>query len=163
MKQITGVYTDELIQFRVRDISRLKPGTEIIFAHVPELKDPELGTYEVFAEARLYIVVEVAEKSFNDLHGSNSDTVRNNEKNTVILFEDTYRSQVKPNYRYATDAGVIPYSGNWYNDTNFTVIVSDLEDAGMTWIDEISPSYKTRLDAYNSLVTPLFDDYDYTF
>lgn len=155
MKQITGVYTDELLQFRVRDISRLKPGAEIIFAHVPELKNPEFETYKVFADAHRYTVVEVAEKSFNDLHGSNSDTVRNNEKNTVILFEDTYRSQA--------DAGVIPYSGNWYNDTNFTVIVSDLEDAGMTWIDEISPSYKVRLDAYNSLVTPLFDDYDYTF
>lgn len=157
MKQATDIYTNELRQFQVRDISRLVPGTEILIAHVPDLENPSLEFSKVSAQAHRYTVLEVCEKTANELHHFDTDADWANEKDTVIHVKNKHYED----YMYASDCGVLPYEGGGYNTTNFTVILSDLEDAGMTWINDTSPSYKEALEKYNSQVTDCVDELYY--
>lgn len=154
---IGTLFLDELKERAVRDIEQLTPGTEILIGHVPELSHPEAAFARAHYSSDAGIVTEVGYKYFDELHPG-MDRREDEEPKLVILYSD---GGDRMQYMHATDAGVIPYgdpkSGN-YNDANFLVLVSELNDEGIMPLLRVSDGYEERLEEFNSKV----QEYDYS-
>lgn len=152
----TALHLDELRSYAVRDTEKLHTGQRVILAHVPPLERPELATSTAHPYGQELTILEVAEKTFAELH-PNLHPIANDERKLIIR----HRSDTHESYTHASDAGVIPYSWGteFYNDTNFLVLVDELEAAGITAVLEVSPAYAEKLEAYNGSVDTRLEDY----
>lgn len=149
----TTVHLDELKQYELRDRSKLTPGTELVFVHLPELRDPEIETGLQEAYATSVKVLEVKDATFAELHPKVTNPIET-EALPVILYED---SEGHRGYRYLSASGVIPYlqegDSSYYNGTNFTVLPSELEEKGLTPVFEVTDKYAEELESYNGKIT----------
>lgn len=151
----TELHLDELRSYAVRDPEKLQAGQRVILAHVPPLERPDLASSTAHPYGQELTILEVAEKSFAELH-PNLRPIADDEPKLIIR----HRSDTHESYTHASDAGVIPYTwGAFYNDTNFLVLVGELEAAGITAILEVSPDYAEKLEVYNGSVDTSLEDY----
>jgi len=146
-------FLDELQPFHVKDISRLTPGTKVIFGHVPNLNsDADFRDHKIYAQGYYAEIVKVEEASFNSLHSSLTNLSQEEwatKTAPVIFYKD---EQGRESHRYASDTSVIPYQGTFFNDANFAVIVQDLDDAGLVVFPEVTAVYKLAQEQYNETV-----------
>lgn len=155
----TVKHIDELSDFHLRDITKLKPNTAVLFGHVPVLgEDPSLGDSKIHASGSLVTVTRVDTASFGDLHRTASTADWAAEKSLKVFYK-TADSEMEL-YREAGDTGVVPYDEGWRNPWNFVVLISDLEAAGITLDLEPSDSLREYMEDYNSKVRVISFDYD---
>lgn len=148
---IGTLFLDELKERAVRDIEKLTPGTEILIGHVPDLSHPELVDSHAHYSSDAGIVTEVGYKYFDELHPG-MDRHEGEEPKLVILYSD---GGDRMRYMHATDAGVLPYGdpqNGHYNDANFMVLISELNDEGIMPLLRASDDYEERLKEFNSKV-----------
>lgn len=151
------LYLDQLSKFHVKDPERLKPGTKLLFGHVPPLQDPELRDSKVRPFSEQVTVDHVGNYSFEDLHENVKEFPSSKEKSPVVILDKGLSHYTR--YRYLGDAGVLPYNGSFYNSSNFTVILDDLKEAGVELVLEVSPEYRARMEEFNEQVVEW--DYDH--
>ena len=163
----TIIHLDELREYALRDASKLKPGTEVIFVHVPTLGNPELDDCEQWTSAHFATVVEVREATFAELHPRVKNPIETEAK-PVIFYQHGKGSDIEgiESYNYTTDAGVDPYNPEtgFYNRVNFTVLLSELEEKGLTPVFEVTEEYAQALVEHNEQVVVFPSDdiyYDY--
>lgn len=158
---LTPVYLDQLREYAVRGADRIKVGDEVIFCHVPPLENPDLEDHRVQASALCAKITEVAYKSFNDLHPGLKANFPGSDKKLLMLF---HKSNYGLTNRHASDSGVIPYGddkhSNFYNSTNFTVLVSELKELGFIPVLTVTPEYSDRLYKFNAQIEVREWDYD---
>lgn len=165
----TVLHLDELREHQVTDIEKIVPGAVLIFAHVPNLSNPAVDDHHVSAYGQVVTVVEVGEKTYAELHPKLRNIPGDDKPSLVVIYEDKslsgFREESKPHrgYRHASDAGIVPYThssggGGWYNGTNFTVLLSELEEKGFSALLETSESYDVALEEYNSKIV-VWPDY----
>ena len=153
---MSTLHIDQLSDFYVRDLSRLTPGTKIAFLHIPDIKPGEwaLVDWEQFAYVEFVTVEKVEEKSWNEISHGNNEGDWATEKKPVIFYRSAGGNI---QYRYATDAGVIPYALNGegdsgYNSVNSTVILTDLADSGYSIDESLSTEFLAALEEFNANV-----------
>lgn len=153
----TTLYIDQLRKFAVHDPSRIQKGDKVLFLHVPSLTDTTWNDHKLSAYGNEVEITEVGMKTFAELH-----PVLTNPLKTDPALVFLYKREHSESYRHASDAGVIPYEGNWRNDVNFTVLVSDLEKAGVEVILEASPEYRREMEKVNETIVEhnYYDDYE---
>lgn len=153
----TTLYIDQLRKFAVHDPSRIQKGDKVLFLHVPSLTDTAWNDHKLSAYGSEVEITEVGMKTFAELH-----PVLTNPLKTDPALVFLYKGEHSESYRHASDAGVIPYEGNWRNDVNFTVLVSDLEKAGVEVILEASPEYRREMEKVNETIVEhnYYDDYE---
>lgn len=145
-------HIDQLSEFHLRDLKRLTPGAKVLFGHVPPLdEDPAYCDTTEYADAYRAEVIEVKAASFNELHHFTHTPEWATAKQQVIFYDSV---NYKNRHRYASDSGVIPSTvgEESYNPTNFTVLLEDLEAAGVTLDLNVSEEYQARLDEFNARV-----------
>jgi len=152
---MTTAFINELSKFHLRDLDRLVPGTRVIFGHVPPLTDPILNDFHEFVEGRIATVVNVDKVSVNDLHNTTHDEEWATTQKDMIFYQNDGSDYVHT--QHATDSAVLPYHDSYYNDTNFIVVLSDLEEAGIEYSLDANSEYKGQLDEFNSQVIE-YDD-----
>lgn len=150
----TTLYIDQLRKFAVHDPSRIQKGDKVLFLHVPSLTDTTWNDHKLTAYGSEAEILEVGMKTFAELHPVLKNPMAS-EPSLVFL----YKGEYSETYRHASDAGVIPYEGNWRNDVNFTVLRSDLEKAGVEVILEASPEYRRQMEKVNETIV----EYDYSY
>lgn len=146
---MTTKHLDELAEFHLRDLSRIKPGMRLLFGHIPPLDDPYLVDSKQHPYSDIVEVMRVAKISANDLFKFERSVDWATEEKPVIFYSTENHGQY---HRYASDAGIIPYTPGGYNTANFTVILSDLEDAGIMLELDVTEDYQARLDVFNTQV-----------
>jgi len=158
----TIIHLDELREYALRDASKLEPGTEVIFVHVPTLGNPERDDCKQWTSAYFATVVEVKEATFAELHPRVTNPVETEAK-PVILYQHGKGSEIEgiEGYRHTTDAGVDPYDSEtgYYGEVNFTVLLSELEERGLTPVFEVTEEYAQALVEHNEKVV-IFPSYD---
>lgn len=152
----TVLYIDQLRKFAVHDPSRIQKGDKVLFLHVPSLTDTTWNDHKLTVYGSEVEITEVGMKTFAELH-----LVLTNPVNTDPALVFLYKGEFSETYRFASDAGVIPYEGSWRNDVNFTVLRSDLEKAGVEVILEASPEYRRQMEKVNETIVEhnYYDDY----
>jgi len=164
--------------FRLRDLERLTPGSKVLFIHLPPLNDDLLITHMgsiPYTSVELAIITEVKDASFDDLHplavenpNRATQTAEQLEWATEkkpVIFYNRHPALLTPNisHRYASDSGVIPYSpSGMYNDTNFTVLMDDLNEAGVELSTLPSPEYSAILEEYKRKISKELSDLSYS-
>lgn len=150
----TILHFDELRDYALRGLENVKPGMEVLVLHVPSLKAPEFAFGQAFPHATQKTIKDVRLATRGELHSA-SENAHNTEVKPVVFFETNEEASF-PDYLYATDAGVVPYYGDngpFFNDANFLVDVDELARVGIEPnIQEASLEYKSRAEAFNSLV-----------
>ena len=148
----TILFMDQIRHLAIRDVSKLQPGDDVLFLHVPQLalEDPEYLDCTLNPHYFQVKIDGISNKNFRQLHPNLTDPIHT-EPAMVLEFEGNFGR----NYRYLGDCGVEAYGVNVdgeksYNSTNFTVLVSDLEAAGIALKLEVSPEYKAKLDKINA-------------
>jgi hypothetical protein len=155
------IHLDELLAFHVKDTAKLKPGTKVLFGHVPPMiEHPSMADRRVFVSHELAVVTEVRDVSPNQLNPANA--YPSGEKvSTRIFYRAVKGLRGKIKNTFAADRGVLPYHGAFYNDTNFTVILSEVEAAGFDLELSVTAGYQARLDEFNEKVVVRDYDGDY--
>lgn len=157
---------DGLKAHALRDLSKLTPGTEVIFGHVPTLDDPAMEDSKNFVYGHFATVTEVRDATFAELHPLLRKPIETDAQ-PVIFYQHGIGSEIEgiEAHRYATDSGVIPYDGTtsvFYNTTNFTVLLSELKELGIEPSIEPSEEFTADLEEFNSKVVVYnYDSYDY--
>ncbi len=126
-------YIEELVSFSVRDKTKLYEGAHVLFCHAPSVA-PAPRAYDY--------------RPYPSYTGGAFLT-----EGTVLELFTNEKGQEKVRYRnrageicerYLTDSGVVPYAKGeaheFWNPVNFTVIVNELEDAGIQYIPEGRPA-----------------------
>lgn len=151
---IPALFLDELRDRAVRSPEELTPGTEVLFAHVPDLLDPWTRSTPDRAYASIGTVVEVSMKHYHELHEGRRPH-SGSEPSLVI----TYRRQDtgERDYIYAADTGVTPYGDpghEVYNPANFAVLLEPLAEEGIVVFLRASDGFQKELADFNSLISP---------
>jgi hypothetical protein len=154
------LHIDQLEEFYLRDdLSRLTPGTRILFGHVRSVDVERVSTATGPAEAwcEVATVYAVGEYSHYDLHPPRQGVRKDSSSS---LAEKTMRIRyipgeaIREDYiadRHAADAGVLAYAPGHYNGANFTVLLNDLEAAGVELIPTPSSEYLEKQQVFNAL------------
>jgi len=159
----TTAFLDELKEFAVRDLSRIVPGAELLFVHIPRFDHG--NTFMASAYGDFVTVIEVRSVTASDLF---FDGISRGEEEPmpVIFFERGTAAEPEgvKHHRYASDSGVIPYE-NWgvmngYSKENFTVLLSDLAAKGVTPILEPSEELAAAIAAHNENFVPREQGYE---
>lgn len=159
----TKLHLDELKAYALRDPAKLKPGTRVLFGRISPLTNPENEYNPQYPGAELGTVVEVAEKSPAELY-PNAPRYSGDDKLSIFVLYRTDQSEVLDPHKirssYASDCGLIPYSGNYYNPDNFIVDLDGLEAQGFGIDFEVSEGYAEKLKRFNEQIER-FGSYDY--
>jgi hypothetical protein len=148
---------DQLGEHHLRDLSRLTPGTRVLFGHVPELTgDPAIIGYHEFYSGELATVKKIETISANELFKFKTPVSWAQHTSSVIFYTQEDGRDWK---NFATDAGVERYTEGHYNSANFTVLLDDLEAAGIELILDVTQKYKRRLEKFNAEVV-IEDDFE---
>lgn len=164
----TTIYLDGLRKYALRDLSKLKSGTEVVFVHLPVLEYPEDCDSLQFVQHTVATITDVRDATFAELHPGLSNPI-DSVAQPVIFYREgtgTGHGDLERN-RYASDSGVIPYewAPNSYNSTNFVVLLAELEEQGLTPLLRVSEEYAAELEDHNSKITVYdisgyyYDDY----
>jgi len=140
------LHIDELQEFALRDLNRLKPGAEALQLHIPDLsEEPGIFASMRAAWATRITVHRAGEIAYHELE---PDAPRSpgdeDRKLPVYTFTD---ENGHSDYRFSSDAGIEPYGSGIYNSTNSLVLLEDLEKAGVEVLMEPSPALQAALDA----------------
>ena len=155
------IHLDELSAFHVKDTAKLKPGTKVLFGHVPPMiEHPSMAERKGFVSHELAVVTEVRDVSPNQLRPSNAYS-GGDRVSTRIFYRPIKGVRGKIKNTFAADQGVLPYRAAFYNETNFTVVLSEVEAAGFDLELSVTADYQTRLDEYNEKVVVRDYDGDY--
>lgn len=140
------LHIDELQDFALRDLSRLKPGAEALQLHIPNLSEesgPFLSMRAVWATQ-----ITVGRVGMIPYHELEPDAPRSPGDEARTLASYTFTDgDGRSDYRFASDAGIEPYGSGRYNSTNSLVLIEDLEKAGVEVELEPSPAFQAALDA----------------
>lgn len=123
----TRLYLNELWDYAVRDLNRLRVGDHVLRVHIPCMEYGSRGP----AFAHTKTICAIGERTISELYPyltASPDEVLH----TVIEFAD------KGDHIFVGDAGVIPYPGG-FNRANFIVRLEDLVRAGISPIMETRP------------------------
>jgi hypothetical protein len=154
------VHLDELTELHVKDPAKLIPGARVLLGHVPLLTgNPYFEEVKQEAWASFATVIEVKEASFNELHGFNHVEEWANKLATVMLYKPEFNQldtePKNPAYKFLSDLGVTES----YTTTNFVVLASEVEAAGLTFSLDISEKFQELLNVYNDQVVEYRGDY----
>jgi hypothetical protein len=154
----TVKYLDELQRFHVKDPAKLTDGARVLVGHVPPLKhsDLDLGTARPHAE--FATVLSVESLCPNDISKEASDEDWANKAKLMIRLRSVTHPEHEARDQYAADCGVVPYSGDSYNDANFIVRLVDLEAADIELVLDVSKEYKLRLESFNANTMSFYSD-----
>jgi len=161
------IYLDELREHAVRDLSKLKSGTEVIFVHLPVLEFPDYEDAKRFVDHTVATITDVRDATFDELYPGLTGSSGSVAQPVIFYRRGTGTGHEDREYnRHASDSGVIPYewgSGS-YNSTNFVVLLTELEEQGLTPLLRVSEKYAAELEEYNSKIVELHSEgwyYDY--
>lgn len=144
------LFLDELSDYHSKDLSRFKPGAKILFGHIPPVtRNPILEFAELCPSSREAEVVEVKDIAFNVLHNIKHGNPKCDAPRTMIFYKI---EGINDTCSYPTDRGIEPYAEGYYNPANFTVILSDLEYAGVEYVPVASPAYMEQIRKLNALI-----------
>lgn len=142
---ITRLHFDELKDYAIRDLSRIKPGMELITIHLPVLDYDDYFKSRAYPHASRKTVKEVRHTTYSEIvsRESNGD----DETHDFIIFENDERVD----YRFASDAGITHYEpAGFFNHSNFVVDMDELYRAGIEAIlDSPTPEYAQQVENYN--------------
>lgn len=145
---------DQLSEFHLRDLSKVKPGVGLVLLHTPTPADePDYAATMIHPRAQLVTVSSVAEMTFDELHPSVQRFAGDAERSTVISYIDAISGRA--GYIYASDAGLKPYDSGVFNDVNFTVLADDLQTAGVILNLTPSEAYAAAVYRFNEQVDAL--------
>lgn len=113
MTEPTRLYLDDLREYAVRDLNRLRVGDHVLLVHLPSDHPWNARTI-----AQTKTITSIG--------------VRDEKLPPIIEFGDKY------DYIYVTDAGVSPYPKG-FNDANFIVKIEELVRFGISPILERKP------------------------
>lgn len=152
---ITKLHFDELKDYAIRDLSRIKPGMEIITIHLPVLDYDDYFKSRAYPYASRKTVKEVRHATYSDIVSRGS--CDNAETHDFIVFENDERVD----YLFASDAGVIRYEpAGFFNPANFVVDMDELYRFGIEPIlDSVSPKYAGEVATYNQQDFSYEDDF----
>jgi len=149
-KNLRELHLDELRGFAVRDPEKIVVGDKLLFVHIPELAlNSEWSLPSAAAHVIQATVKEIGPKRFQELDPTaNFD----DEPQLAIIYRDSTGTL---EYRYASDAGVIPYGNERYNPVNFTVRVAELKDQGIAPLFSTTEAYERMLQSRRAQLTAL--------
>lgn len=149
---IPALHLEELRDRAVRDISELTPGTEVIFAHVPDLLNAWSRSSPDSAYGTIGTITEVGMKYYDETHPG-QDRLKDEEPSLVIFYS---KGGDRLHHIHAADTGVIPYGDpghEFYNPINFVVLLAPLEAEGIVPLLSASEDFEEQLKRYNSQIS----------
>jgi len=140
------LHIDELQEFALRDMNRLKPGAEALQVHIPDLtQDP--GFYR-FIRVPSAVRVTVDRVGMMAYHELEPEAPRSPGDENRVLSVYTYTAEDgHSSYRFTSDAGITAYESGIYNTSNTLVLLEDLKEADIEVSLVPSPQYQAALDA----------------
>lgn len=140
------LHIDELQEFALRDLTRLKPGAEALQLHIPDLsEDP--GIFRKFRAAQgVRVTIDrVGKLPYHELEPT---APRSPGDEALAYSSYTYTDEHgNSDWRFASDAGIEPYGSGIYNGANSLVLIEDLKAAGVEVSLEASAAYQKALKA----------------
>ena len=152
---------DQLGAFHLHDLSRLTPGVRVLIGHVGKVSFVVPSSkFKKKAVGHLGTITRTTNISFNELHGyTDTDNDLSSIEQSVIFYQSDelgskdYITRTKFGsvaFIYASDAGVNVYDSGLRSKTNFIVVLSDLDQAGVELSLTPSAAYTSRLVEYNN-------------
>lgn len=140
------LHIDELQEFALRDLTRLKPGAEALQIHIPDLsEDP--GIFREFRRAQVSRVT-IDRVGMLPYHELEPEAPRSPGDEALVYSAYTCRDERgNADWRFASDAGIEPYGSGIYNSANSLVLIEDLKAAGVEVSLEASAAYQEALKA----------------
>lgn len=140
------LHIDELQEFALRDLDRLKPGAEALQIHIPNLsQDPGPFASLRVAQAARVTINKVGVLPYHELEPLAPRSPGDEER---LLSAYTFTDEDgQSDYRFTSDAGVTPYGSDFYNTTNTLVLIEDLKEAGIEVSMVPSPEFQAALNA----------------
>jgi len=136
---------NELKEFAVRDISQITPGDEILFVHLPNDRN-HADLYWSMPTVSRVTVQGIGPGSSREIQAGHSGAAHFLGDQLVVLYTD---SRGQRGYRYASDSGLVPYGEGDYNDSNFTLSISELEAQGISPSLELTPELEREIKRHN--------------
>lgn len=147
---IPALHLDELRDRAVRSPDELTPGSEVLFAHVPDLEESWLRTSRDSVYAHSGTIVEVALRHHHELRDGR-EALPDSRPSLAIIYRRSDTGE--RDYIYAADTGVTPYGepgSEFYNPTNFAVLLAPLEAEGIIPLLTASEEFAEALQRQNS-------------
>jgi len=145
---------DQLSEFHLRDLSKVKPGVGLVLLHTPKPPaEPDYDATMLHPRAQLVTVSSVAEMTHEELNPASARFVGDSKRRTVISYIDAITGRA--GYVYASDAGLKAYDSGVFNDMNYTVLADDLQEAGVILNLTPSEAYSAAIYHFNELVDAL--------
>lgn len=158
---ITYLHYDELQDYAIRDLARIKPGMEVLSIHRPTLEFDDWMLPVASPGVSQKTVESVSEIFWEKLHGV--PLVEDSKPHTFVVFAGGAANALNCNYNFPADVGVEPYrypdgEASIFNDTNFLVDLDELYRAGIEPITSTaSDEYLAAVARYNSTVQAYID------
>lgn len=150
---IPALHLDELRDRAVRSPEELTPGSEVLFAHVPDLDELWLRTSRDSGYAHTGTIVEVAPRHHHELRAGRNP-LPDAQPRLAIIYRRSDTGE--RDYIYAADTGVTPYGepgSEFYNPTNFAVLLAPLEAEGIVPLLTASEEFAEELQHHSSQIS----------
>lgn len=136
MTEPTRLYLDDLREYAVRDLNRLRVGDHVLLVHLPRLDvmtpwdraNPNFHAQDKTIES-------IGKYTFAELNSNFGLTTQTEPKSAIVF------SHERNDYMYATDAGVEPYPAGFFNPSNFILRLEELVRFGISPALELKPTH----------------------